>query len=273
MSTHAAFLPVFFVFILFFEMKPACFDFNNNKLIGRELTLLFLEVCLVLLSVTHHVVFLQTRRIQILFIASNFHRSWVAWYDLPIKNTLELVPIILYCRLRNVIGTPIEEGSSNDTYLFIMNLQVLLQIGTWGELLVADLANVRFLSSVDTLMSDEVRYLYWDDASYSRTQSPHHRYLWGRWVAKISYLRESLIAPRVLAAIRFLFVVDSGVLLQWWVLCESLITEITIKVSVNALSKRYSSILRIIRCQKRNDLKLWGIKSWLLGFQFWIQII
>jgi hypothetical protein len=57
-----------------------------------------------------------------------------------------------------------EEGS----YLFIMNLQVLLKVGTRSELLVTDLADVRFLASVDTLMSDQVRDLYRVDASYSR---------------------------------------------------------------------------------------------------------
>ena len=46
------------------------------------------------------------------------------------------------------------------TYLLIMNLEVLLEIGARSELLVAYLADVGFLSSVYSLMPNQVRNLY-----------------------------------------------------------------------------------------------------------------
>ena len=43
-----------------------------------------------------------------------------------------------------------------NTYLLVMDLQVLLQVGARGELFVADLADIGFLPRVDPLMPDQV---------------------------------------------------------------------------------------------------------------------
>ena len=48
------------------------------------------------------------------------------------------------------------ERPRTKTYLLVMDLQVLLQVGARGELFVADLADIGFFPRVDPLMPDQV---------------------------------------------------------------------------------------------------------------------
>ena len=75
---------------------------------------------------------------------------------------------------------------------------MLLQIGSRPELLAADIAQVGFVSRVNSLVPDQVAYLY---------ESP--------WFRNLStYLAEGLAAVFVVADVWSLLVVDSLVLLQ-----------------------------------------------------------
>lgn len=90
-----------------------------------------------------------------------------------------------------------------------MNLEVLLQVWPGRKLFIASFAHIGFLASVNTLVADQVRHL-----------------------------REGLVAAIVLASIRFLFIMDSCVLLKRWILCKSLVAQITILLDKYILYKR-----------------------------------
>ena len=79
---------------------------------------------------THQVVFFQARRIQVPFVTANTISS----LELLGEYAFELVSVVLP----------------------IVNLEVLLQVGARGELLVAGFAHIRLLSRVDTLVADQV---------------------------------------------------------------------------------------------------------------------
>ena len=79
--------------------------------------------------------------------------------------------------------------------ILLVDLQVLFEVGSTGELLVAVLALKRFFTSMDSLVPDQVRHL-----------------------------AESLVATLKIALVGLLLVVDSCVFLQRRVLSERLVT-------------------------------------------------
>ena len=111
------------------------------------------------------------------------------------------------------------------TYLFVVNLQMLLEIGTGCELLVADFTDVGLLSSMYALMADKVRYLYLNSCCNLNTKrrlqflSNLRDLQRGDGYQKEivrkgpSYLRESLVATFVLTAVGLFLIVNSCVLL------------------------------------------------------------
>ena len=90
-----------------------------------------------------------------------------------------------------------------------MNLEVLLQVWPGRKLFIASFAHIGFLPSVNTLVADQVRHL-----------------------------RKGLVAAIVLASIRFLFIMDSSVLLKRWILCKGLVAQITILLHKYIVYKR-----------------------------------
>ena len=84
--------------------------------------------------------------------------------------------------------------------IFLMDLEMLLEVGTTCELLVAVLTLEWFFTRVDSLVPNE-----------------------------ITHLAECLVAALVVALVGLLLVVDPGVFLQGRVLGESLVTLGTIK--------------------------------------------
>lgn len=60
---------------------------------------------------------------------------------LPLEYAIKLTPSIL-------------ELVKNDVYLFVVDLEVLFQIGSWSKILPASLTLVGFVSRMDSLMSD-----------------------------------------------------------------------------------------------------------------------
>lgn len=107
--------------------------------------------------------FLQTALIEILFVAA-------------IENALQVAAL----------------------FLLLVDLQVLLEVASAGELLGTVLAFEWLLAGVDSLMTDQV-----------------------------ANLAEGHLAPGVVAGERLLLVVDSGVLLQRRILRESLLALVT----------------------------------------------
>lgn len=83
--------------------------------------------------------------------------------------------------------------------IFLMNLEMLLEVGSTGELLVAVLTLEGFFTRVNSLVPNE-----------------------------IAYLAECLVAAFVVALVGFLLVMDPRMLLQGGVLGESLVTLGTI---------------------------------------------
>ena len=144
----------------------------NSKICWLTLTILLDYVCLILLPVAHHKVLLQTGRVQVLLIAAKgkwegriLTRQKCTWTNSwhPIKKLRDCPR-----EGKKVLGFSIWlQRPRTKTYLLVMDLQVLLQVGARGELFVADLADIGFFPRVDPLMPDQVWYL-WIDSSYFR---------------------------------------------------------------------------------------------------------
>ena len=97
-----------------------------------------------------------------------------------------------------------------------MYLQVLFQIGSTSKLLVAYLTFKRLFTSVNALMSNQVRHL-----------------------------REGLSTARMLALVRLLLVMHSGMFLQRRILCKCLVANITILLGTEFNSWGNFSNIRI----------------------------